>query len=281
MPFIEMGQGTYTSIPMLIAEELEVDVDKVVIEHSPPDDKVYANPLFGVQITGGSTAIRASWEPMRRAGATARVMLVGAAALQWKVDPATCRAANGVVVHPATGRKLPYGKLVDAAAKLPVPDKVTLKAPADFKLIGTPHRRLDIAGKVNGAAKFGIGASDLDARRGHPARHVSALLLRPDQRRARCAGQARGLVAPHRRLVDHRALLSRLSQEWRRSRCHRVLRINESPRIEAHLIKSAEAPGGIGEPGTSCVMPALTNAVHAATGKRVRKLPVGEQLRIV
>ena len=106
MPFIEMGQGTYTSIPMLIAEELEVDVDKVVIEHSPPDDKVYANPLIGIQITGGSTAIRASWEPLRRAGATARVMLVSAAAQQWRVAPDTCRAENGVVVHPPTGRKL-------------------------------------------------------------------------------------------------------------------------------------------------------------------------------
>ena len=156
MPIIEMGQGTYTSIPMLIAEELEVDVDKVVIEHSPPDNKLYANPLIGIQITGGSTSIRASWEPMRRAGATARVMLVSAAAHRWKVDPDTCRAENGVVVHTPTGRKLPYGRLVDAAAKLAVPEKVALKAPADFKLIGTPHRRLDTAGKVNGTAKFGI-----------------------------------------------------------------------------------------------------------------------------
>ncbi len=158
MPYIEMGQGTYTSIPMLIAEELEVDVDRVVIEHSPPDNKLYANPLIGIQITGGSTSIRAAWEPMRRAGATARVMLVSAAAQQWKVDPGTCRAQDGVVVHAPTGRKLAYGKLVDAAAKLPVPEKVALKSPAEFKLIGTPHRRLDIAGKVDGSAKFGIDA---------------------------------------------------------------------------------------------------------------------------
>ncbi len=156
MPFIEMGQGTYTSIPMLIAEELEVDVDKVAIEHSPPDDKIYVNPLIGIQMTGGSTAIRASYVPLRRAGATARVMLVSAAAQRWKVDPSTCHAEKGVVVHGATGRKLGYGKLVDAAAKLPVPENVALKAPADFKLIGTPHRRLDTAGKVDGSAKFGI-----------------------------------------------------------------------------------------------------------------------------
>jgi isoquinoline 1-oxidoreductase beta subunit len=156
MPVIEMGQGTYTSIPMLIAEELEVDVDKVTIEHSPPDDKVYANPLIGVQLTGGSTAIRGTYVPLRRAGATARVMLVSAAARRWNVDPSSCHAERGVVVHGPTGRKLAYGKLVDAAARLPVPENVALKAPADFRLIGTPHRRLDTAGKVDGSAKFGI-----------------------------------------------------------------------------------------------------------------------------
>ena len=156
MPVIEMGQGTYTSLPMLIAEELEVDVDKVVIEHSPPDDKVYANPLIGAQLTGGSTSIRSTYVPLRRAGATARVMLVTAAAQRWNVAPSTCRAQKGVVVHAPTGRKLGYGELVDAAAELPVPEKVALKEPADFKLIGTPHRRLDTTGKVNGSAKFGI-----------------------------------------------------------------------------------------------------------------------------
>jgi isoquinoline 1-oxidoreductase subunit beta len=156
MPVIEMGQGTYTSLPMLIAEELEVEIDKVAIEHSPPDDKIYANPLLGVQLTGGSTAIRGTYVPLRQAGATARVMLVNAAAQRWKVDASACRAKNGEVVHAPTARKLGYGQLVDAAAKLPVPKEVALKAPKDFKLIGTPHRRLDTAGKVNGSAKFGI-----------------------------------------------------------------------------------------------------------------------------
>ncbi len=156
MPYIEMGQGTYTSIPMLIAEELEVDVGKVAIEHSPADDKLYVNPLIGYQATGASTAIRGAYVPLRQAGATARVMLVTAAAQRWGVDPVSCRAERGAVVHAATGRRLGYGRLVDAAAKLPVPEKVALKEPADFKLIGTPHRRLDTAGKVNGSAKFGI-----------------------------------------------------------------------------------------------------------------------------
>jgi isoquinoline 1-oxidoreductase beta subunit len=155
-PMIEMGEGTYTSLPMLIAEELEVDVDRIAIEHSPADDKVYVNPLIGVQMTGASTAIRAMYVPLRRAGAAARVMLVTAAAQRWKVDPSSCRAENGVVVHAPTGRKLGYGALADAAAKLPVPENVALKDPGSFRLVGKPHRRLDTAGKVNGSAKFGI-----------------------------------------------------------------------------------------------------------------------------
>jgi len=154
--YIEMGQGTYTSIPMLIAEELEVDVNKVVVEHSPPDDKVYANPLIGIQMTGGSTAVRGSYVPLRQAGATARTMLITAAAQRWNVDPSSCRAQSGVVVHEASGRKLAYGELVDDAAKLPVPETVKLKEPAEFKLIGTRQKRLDSYGKVDGSAKFGI-----------------------------------------------------------------------------------------------------------------------------
>ena len=125
---------------------------------APPDDKIYVNPLIGIQMTGGSTAIRSMYVPLRTAGATARVMLVSAAAQRWKVDPSTCRAQNGAVVHAASGRKLGYGALADAAGQLPVPEKVALKEPAQFKLVGTPHRRLDIAGKVNGRAKFGIDA---------------------------------------------------------------------------------------------------------------------------
>jgi isoquinoline 1-oxidoreductase beta subunit len=155
-PMIEMGQGTYTSLPMLIAEELEVDVDRIAIEHSPADDKVYANPAIGVQMTGASKSIRGFYGPLRQAGAAARIMLVTAAAQRWKVDPSTCHAENGVVVHARTGRKLGYGALVDAAAKLPIPERVALKEPAQFRLIGTPHRRLDCAGKVDGSARFGI-----------------------------------------------------------------------------------------------------------------------------
>ena len=153
---VEMGQGTYTSMPMLLAEELEVDLSQVRLEHAPPDDALYAEPLFGVQETGGSTSVRGNWEPLRRAGATARTMLVSAAAQTWKVEPSSCRAANGVVMHGPTGRSLTYGALVDRAALLPVPSGVALKDPKDFKLIGTPVKRLDTPEKVDGTAQFGI-----------------------------------------------------------------------------------------------------------------------------
>lgn len=155
-PQVEMGQGTYTSMSMLIAEELEVELSQVRVEDAPPDDKLYANHLIGFQATGGSTSVRAFWEPLRRAGATARIMLVSAAAATWKVEASSCRAASGAVTHVPTGRKLSYGALADKAAMLPVPDKVVLKDPKDFKLIGKPAKRLDSADKVNGKAEFGI-----------------------------------------------------------------------------------------------------------------------------
>src|SRR5215472_17760671 len=138
MPQVEMGQGIYTAQAMLIAEELEVDLATVQLEHAPADDKLYANPLLGFQVTGGSTSVRAFWEPLRRAGATAREMLVAAAAESWGVEAGSCRAGNGAVSHSATGRKLGYGELTAKAASLPVPEKVALKDPKDFTLIGTP-----------------------------------------------------------------------------------------------------------------------------------------------
>ncbi|KWC19939.1 xanthine dehydrogenase family protein molybdopterin-binding subunit [Burkholderia ubonensis] len=156
MPKVEMGQGVYTSLPMLIAEELEVPLSNVTLDHAPPNEKLFFDPLLGGQLTGGSTSIRYAWEPMRRAGATARTLLVSAAAKQWGVDPAACRAENGEVLHPPSGRRASYGQLADAAAKLPVPKDVALKKPADFKLVGKPVKRLDSPEKVDGTARFGL-----------------------------------------------------------------------------------------------------------------------------
>jgi isoquinoline 1-oxidoreductase beta subunit len=158
MPYVEMGQGTYTSIPMLIAEELEVGLTQVRLEHASPNEKLYANPLLGVQATGNSNAMRGAWKPLRVAGATARMMLVAAAAKQWSVDPNACRAQDGEVIHTASGRRLKYGELAGEAANMPVPGNVTLKSPNDFKLIGTPAKRLDAPAKVNGTAVYGIDA---------------------------------------------------------------------------------------------------------------------------
>ncbi|MFZ3321170.1 MAG: xanthine dehydrogenase family protein molybdopterin-binding subunit [Usitatibacter sp.] len=158
MPYVEMGQGTYTSIPMLIAEELEVDLKQVRLEHAPPNEKLYANPLLGVQATGNSNAIRGAWRPMREAGATARTMLVSAAAKRWDVDPASCSAQSGEVLHVPTKRRIKYGDLAADAARMPVPEKVILKRPEDFKLIGTAAKRLDTPSKVNGTAVYGIDA---------------------------------------------------------------------------------------------------------------------------
>ncbi|MFL6617622.1 MAG: molybdopterin cofactor-binding domain-containing protein [Povalibacter sp.] len=169
---VEMGQGTFTSIPMLLAEELAVDLADVKLEQAPADNSLYADPLLGGQVTGGSTSIRGAWKPMRQAGATARVLLVTAAAQRWQVDPTACTVAKGVVTHRASGRSLHYGELVDAASKLPVPKDVTLKPASAFELIGKPIKRLDSPDKVNGRAQFGI-----DARL--PNMRVAAVAISP------------------------------------------------------------------------------------------------------
>jgi isoquinoline 1-oxidoreductase beta subunit len=153
---VEMGQGTYTTLSMLIAEELDVGMDQVSVEQAPPNVKLYMNPLLGDQITGASSSMRALYQPLRHAGAAARSMLVAAAAQQWQVDAASCTVDRGVVKHPGTGRTLPYGALTDAAARLQVPTQVTVKDPKSFTLIGTPAKRLDSPAKVNGTAQYSI-----------------------------------------------------------------------------------------------------------------------------
>src|SRR5579863_7709233 len=143
MPQVEMGQGVYTAIAMILAEELDADFTQVALEHAPPDEKLYANPMLGIQATGNSNSIRAFWKPLRTAGAAARSMLVQAAAQQWQVDPGSCTASVGSVTHAASGRTLRYGDLVDAASNFPIPPKPSLKDPKDFVLIGKPIKRLD------------------------------------------------------------------------------------------------------------------------------------------
>lgn len=150
----EMGQGVYTSLPMLLAEELDADWSKVGFEPAPVDPK-YNHPVFGMQMTGGSSSVWSGFEQFRNAGAAARAMLVAAAAQKWNADPATLRTDSGAVLD-GSNRKLTYGQLAEAAAKMKPPEKVTLKDPKAFKLIGKPKNRLDTPEKVNGKAIFGL-----------------------------------------------------------------------------------------------------------------------------
>ena len=152
---VEMGQGVYTSMPMLLAEELEVDLTKIHLEDAPPS-KEYIDPILKFQATGGSTSVRSSWKPLGEAGAATRMMLIAAAAETWKVKPADCHAENGMVIHNASNRSLSYGQLAESAARQPIPKKIVLKDAKNFKVIGKPIARRDSPGKVNGSALYGI-----------------------------------------------------------------------------------------------------------------------------
>ena len=149
----EMGQGVYTSMPMLIAEELNVDLKKVNVAIAPPG-AVYVNALLGAQITGGSTSVREGWEKLRIAGAQVREMLVAAAAAKWGVAADSLKAADGVVS--GGGKSATYGELAADAAKLPVPEKPKIKDPKDFSIVGKRTPRLDTPAKTFGTAEFGI-----------------------------------------------------------------------------------------------------------------------------
>jgi isoquinoline 1-oxidoreductase beta subunit len=150
----EMGQGVYTALPTLLAEELGADLNAIHIEFAPPGD-AYKNDMLGTQITGGSTSVRDAWVKLRKAGAQARSVLVAAAAKEWGVSASGCKVENGTIISPY-GKRLRFGDVVEAASKLPVPRDVKLTEPGNFRLIGTAVKRLDTPLKVNGAAQYGI-----------------------------------------------------------------------------------------------------------------------------
>jgi isoquinoline 1-oxidoreductase beta subunit len=151
----EMGQGIYTSLPMLLNEELEADWARVRVESSPVD-AVYNHTVFGLMMTGGSTTTNSEYDRFRKMGAMARIMLIAAAAQSWNVDSQTCRAEKGFVVHTPTGRRASYGGLAEAASKIAPPKDIPLKDPKDFTLVGKPMHRLDTPSKTNGTAQFGL-----------------------------------------------------------------------------------------------------------------------------
>lgn len=192
LPYVEMGQGAYTSQAQILADELEVDIDKLTLQHAPPNERLYGHSLFGDQITGGSAGLRGAWDTLRHAGAATRILLVNAAAERWRVDPASCVARHGEVLHETSGGRANYGELADAAARQPVPTNIPLKTPDQYRFIGKPVKRVDTPAKVNGSAKFGIDA----APRGVKFAVVAACpvfggkVASVDQRRAR---QIRGV----------------------------------------------------------------------------------------
>jgi isoquinoline 1-oxidoreductase beta subunit len=196
MPDTECGQGIWTSAATLLAEELEVGLDQVKVIPAPPNLAYYTSPALGEQATGGSTSIVGDWKRLREAGAQARTMLVQAAAQAWKVDPATCHAAAGVIHHDASGRSAPYGTFAEAANALPVPEKVALKEPADWTLIGHSQKRLDTPPKVNGTAIYGIDVQVPGMKIGTVAASpvIGGTLLRIDEDAARRVPGVRDVV---------------------------------------------------------------------------------------
>jgi isoquinoline 1-oxidoreductase beta subunit len=156
IPQVEMGQGVYTSLSMLLAEELDADWSRVRVEHAPADERHYANPITGIQVTGGSNSVRAFWKPLRQAGASTRACFVEAAARSWGVPAGECRTENSTVIHDRTARKSTYGALVGQASAIEPPKDPPLKDVSAFRLIGRPLKRLDTAEKAVGKAKFGI-----------------------------------------------------------------------------------------------------------------------------
>lgn len=158
IPNVEMGQGIYTSEAAILAEEMDLGLDQIIVDHAPASPDRYTMPLQATQLTGGSTSIRGSWDVLRSAGATARLMLINAAASRWNVRPDSCEAKRGVVTHIQSGRSLDYAMLIDDAQRQTVPEVVPLKDRSKFTIIGKPWRRIDTQEKVFGATRFGIDA---------------------------------------------------------------------------------------------------------------------------
>jgi isoquinoline 1-oxidoreductase beta subunit len=274
MPKVEMGQGTYTSLPMLIAEELEVDLSAVTLEAAPPQPEVYGfvpdpsadEGLKWDQSTGTSLSIIQCWTPLRQAGATARLMLMQAAARRWRVPLASCRAQSGTVLHAPSGRRLSYGALAAAAAELPVPPPPPLKTPQEFRLIGRATPRLDTPQKVDGSARFGI-----DVR--PPKSKVAVIALPPVTGGSVATSDDDAALAIRgvRQIVNEGELLAVVADDtWAAIKGMRALAPswNDGPNgavqqaaIVAELERAAREPGALaGSKGK-----AAAAAVHAVT----------------
>ncbi len=228
-----MGQGVYTALPMLLAEELEIDLHRIEVLAAPVGD-AYVNPLNGGQITGTSNSIQDAWEKLRTAGAQARLMLIAAAARKWRVDPEECRAADGCVTN-TRGNSLRYGDLAAAAAKLPVPKDVKLKPAAAYRLIGKPQARLDTPAKVDGTAEFG-----LDVRL--PGMAYAAIALCPTVGGTAAAvdsAAAEALPGVRRVLSTSSGVVVVADHFWQALKARNALKISWEPGANAHLDNAA------------------------------------------
>jgi isoquinoline 1-oxidoreductase beta subunit len=229
----EMGQGVYTALPTLIAEELEVDPFHISVVAAPVGEP-YVNVLNGGQVTGTSNSVPEAWEKLRTAGAQARSMLIAAAARRWRVDPATCRASNGTIIG-AQGKIATYGQLAEAAAKLPVPKDVALKSPNEFRLIGKPLARLDTPSKVDGSAEFGLDVK-------LPGMLHAAIALSPVLGgKVGSVDPAAALALPgvRRVLATESAVIVVAEHFWQAKKARDVLRIDWQPGPNAALDNAA------------------------------------------
>ncbi len=262
----EMGQGVYTALPTLIAEELHVDLDVIQVVAAPVGE-VYNNPGNGGQITGTSNSVQDAWEKLRLAGAQARTMLTAAAAKQWRVDPRECRAVNGMIVS-THGRTLSYGALADAAAKEPVPKDVALKSRADFTLIGKPRLRIDTPGKVDGSAEFG-----LDVRL--PGMLYATLAQCPvlgGKLKALDSSDAEKMPGVRKVLITDDGVIVIAEHFWQALRARAALRISWDPGVNAKLDngtigallrKTADAGDGLVARSDGNANEAITGAAKA------------------
>jgi isoquinoline 1-oxidoreductase subunit beta len=269
----EMGQGVYTALPTLLAEELEVDLPRIRIVAAPVGD-AYVNAANGGQVTGTSNSVTDAWEKLRTAGAQARMMLTAAAAERWRVDPARCRAEAGRIMGPS-GKVLRYGELAEAAAKLPVPKNVALKA--DFRLIGRPLSRLDTPGKVDGSAEFG-----LDVRLPGMLYAVIALCPTLGGKAASVdAAAAESLPGVRRVMTSASGVVVVADHFWQARKARDALKIVWDPgpngaldnaAISALLAKAAAAGPGLSAKKSGDVAAALKSAVK--TFSAVYELPM-------
>jgi CO/xanthine dehydrogenase Mo-binding subunit len=275
----EMGQGVRTALPMIVAEELCCDWRRVQVVQADLD------PKYGEQLTGGSGSVRTSYENLRKAGAAAREMLLSAAAIEWNVPHASCHAENGSVIHAGTARTLAYPQLFAAAANLQPPADPPLKKLPEFRLIGVSARRTDTPQKINGTARFGIDvrvpgmlAASVErcpvyggAIRNYNGEKVR-LAIHPLGVEAQMEGAIHfGLAAALKSAIT----VSRGRVEQSNFHDYEVLRMNDAPAvIDVHIVPSTEPPGGCGEPGVPPIAAALGNAIFAATGRRIRRLPI-------